>query len=307
MKGQESMFEAWERFNTLLKKCPNHGLSPGHQVSLFYNGCSDFIKSQLDFGSGGSFLDKEVDECKKMLQRLAYTSKGWSSGRDSSMPVASVVNSDAFNLLNQQVMLLNQKVDDLNLGVAHMGEPLHTMEDVNYVHQGGNQRNYSNYRPNNGGGNYQGYRAPFNAHPNLAYGNPNNVIQPPPPPPPCFPTSSGPTSGVANIPTSSKSSGDDVTHELLKALMEKTDGIMTHSTMRNDKVETSVVEVNTRLGALEHQVSQISQAVWQIHQPGQFPSTTIPNPEDCKAIYLRSGTSYERPPMPEVEAKEVPE
>ncbi|XP_042016156.1 uncharacterized protein LOC121764162 [Salvia splendens] len=66
-------------------------------------------------------------------------------------------------------------------------------------------------------------------------------------------------------------------------------------------------EVNTRLGALEHQVSQIAQAVGQIHQPGQFPSTTIPNPRDCKAIYLRSGTSYESPPMPEVEAKEVPE
>ncbi|XP_042021284.1 uncharacterized protein LOC121768798 isoform X1 [Salvia splendens] len=305
MKGQESMFEAWERFNALLKKCPNHGLSPGHQVSLFYNGCSEFIKSQLDFGSGGSFLDKGVEECKKMLQRLAYTSKGWSSGRDSSMPVASVVDSDAFNLLNQQMMLLNQKVDGLSLGVAPMGEPLHTVEDVNYVHQGGNQRNFYNYRPNNGGGNYQGYRSPFNAHPNLSYGNPNNAIQPPPPP--HFPTPSGSTSGAANVPTNSKPSSDDVTHELLKALMEKTDGIMTQSTKRIDKVETAVVEVTTRMGALEHQMSQIAQAVGQLHQPGQFPSNTIPNPKDCKAINLRSGTSYKSPPMPEKEAIVQPE
>ncbi|XP_042016328.1 uncharacterized protein LOC121764359 [Salvia splendens] len=305
MKGQESMFEAWERFNALLKKCPNHGLSPGHQVSLFYNGCSEFIKSQLDFGSGGSFLDKGVEECKKMLQRLAYTSKGWSSGRDSSMPVASVVDSDAFNLLNQQMMLLNQKVDGLSLGVAPMGEPLHTVEDVNYVHQGGNQRNLYNYRPNNGGGNYQGYRSPFNAHPNLSYGNPNNAIQPPPPP--RFPTPSGSTSGAANVPTNSKPSSDDVTHELLKALMEKTDGIMTQSTKRIDKVETAVVEVTTRMGALEHQMSQIAQAVGQLHQPGQFPSNTIPNPKDCKAINLRSGTSYKSPPMPEKEAIVQPE
>ncbi|XP_042009150.1 uncharacterized protein LOC121757716 [Salvia splendens] len=89
--------------------------------------------------------------------------------------------------------------------------------------------------------------------------------------------------------------------------MEKTDGIMTHSTMRIDRVETAVVEVTTRLGALEHQVSQIAQAVGKIRQPGQFPTTTIPNPKDCKVIYLRSGTSYESPPIPEVEAKEVPE
>ncbi|XP_042056035.1 uncharacterized protein LOC121800545 [Salvia splendens] len=142
MKVQESMFEAWKRFNILLKKCPNHGLSPGHQVSLFYNGCSEFTKSQLDFGSGGSFLDKGVDEYKKMLQRFAYTSKGWSSGLVGSMPVASVVDSDAFNLLNQQMMLLNQKVDGLSLGVALMGEPQPNIEDVNYIHQGGNQRNF---------------------------------------------------------------------------------------------------------------------------------------------------------------------
>ncbi|XP_042056459.1 uncharacterized protein LOC121801054 [Salvia splendens] len=54
-------------------------------------------------------------------------------------------------------------------------------------------------------------------------------------------------------------------------------------------------------------MSQIAQAVGQIHQSGQFPSTTVPNPKDCKTIYLRSGTSYECPPMPEVEANEVPE
>ncbi|XP_047979067.1 uncharacterized protein LOC125220986 [Salvia hispanica] len=257
MKSQESMFEAWERFNALLKKCPNHGLSPGHQVSLFYNGCSEFIKSQLDFGSRGSFLDKGVEECKKMLQRLAYTSKSWSSNRDGSMPVASVVDADAVNLLSLQLTMLNQKVDDL------------------------------------------GYRPPFNAHPNLSYGNSSNAIQPSP----SF--GFGASSGATNAPSTSKSSSD-VINELLKAIMEKTNGIMEHSTKRIDKVETLVVEVTTRLGALEHQVSQIAQAVGQIHQPGQFPSTTIANPKDCKIIYLRSETSYESPPMLEVETKEVP-
>ncbi|XP_047948862.1 uncharacterized protein LOC125194660 [Salvia hispanica] len=302
MKSQESMLEAWERFNALLKKCPNHGLSLGHQVSLFYNGCSEFIKSQLNFGSGGSFLGKGVDEFKKMLQRLAFTSKGWSANRDGSMPVASVVDADAVNLLSLQLMMLNQKVDDLSLGVAPIGGPQPPVEDVNYVHQGGNPRNFNNYRLNNGGGNYQGYRPPFNAHPNFSYGNPSNAIQPSPSPSPGF----GASSGATNVPSPSKSSSD-VTNELLKALMEKTDGIMTHSTMRIDKVKTAVVEVTTRLGALEHRVSQIAQAVGKIHQPGQFPSTTIPNPKDCKAIYLRSRTSYESPPMPEVETKEVPE
>ncbi|XP_042028318.1 uncharacterized protein LOC121775307 [Salvia splendens] len=183
------------------------------------------------------------------------------------MPVASVGDLDVFNLLNQQIMILNQKVDSISSGVAPIGEPQPTVENVNYIHQGGNQRNFNNYRPNNGSGNYKGYRSPLNAHPNLSYGNPSNAIQPPLPP------GFGASNGATNVPSPSRSSSD-VTNELLKSLMKKTDGIMTHSTMRIDKVETAVMEVNTRLGALEHQ---------------------------------RSGTSYESPLMPEVEAKEVPE
>ncbi|XP_047943457.1 uncharacterized protein LOC125190249 [Salvia hispanica] len=48
-------------------------------------------------------------------------------------------------------------------------------------------------------------------------------------------------------------------------------------------------------------MSQISQAVGIQHQPGQFPSHTIVNPndcKDCKAINLRNGKIYEGSTMP---------
>ena len=38
--------------------------------------------------------------------------------------------------------------------------------------------NFNNYRPNQGGGNYNHYGN--KVHLNLSYGNPNNVLQPPP-------------------------------------------------------------------------------------------------------------------------------
>ncbi|XP_042032320.1 uncharacterized protein LOC121779034 [Salvia splendens] len=54
----------------------------------------------------------------------------------------------------------------------------------------------------------------------------------------------------------------------------------------------------THLKNIDTQISQISQTVSTITQPGKFPSNTIINPKDCKAVQLRSGKSYDGPAMP---------
>ncbi|XP_042030641.1 uncharacterized protein LOC121777440 [Salvia splendens] len=45
-------------------------------------------------------------------------------------------------------------------------------------------------------------------------------------------------------------------------------------------------------------LNQISQIVSTITQSGKFPSNTIINPKECKAVHLRSGTVYEAPSLP---------
>ncbi|XP_042043433.1 uncharacterized protein LOC121788904 [Salvia splendens] len=82
---------------------------------------------------------------------------------------------------------------------------------------------------------------------------------------------------------------------------------MKHTNQRLEKVENDVHSMTVHMKSLEMQMSQIAQAVSSQHKPGQFPGQPNVNPKDCKAIYLRSVTSYESPPMPEVEAKKVPE
>ena len=34
----ESLYDAWERFKDLLRKCPYHGIPPWVQIQTFYNG-----------------------------------------------------------------------------------------------------------------------------------------------------------------------------------------------------------------------------------------------------------------------------
>ncbi|KAL1568440.1 hypothetical protein AAHA92_00055 [Salvia divinorum] len=79
---------------------------------------------------------------------------------------------------------------------------------------------------------------------------------------------------------------------------------MANSNKRLEKVETEVQSLSTHMKSIDNQISPIAQAVSNQHIPGQFPWQPKVNPKDCKTIHLRSGTSYESPPMPETAAEQ---
>ncbi|GJZ75473.1 reverse transcriptase domain-containing protein [Tanacetum coccineum] len=54
----ESFYEAWDRFNDLLRVCPYHGFSELHQVDTFYNALNANDQDSLNSAAGGNFLDK---------------------------------------------------------------------------------------------------------------------------------------------------------------------------------------------------------------------------------------------------------
>ncbi|XP_042023014.1 uncharacterized protein LOC121770332 [Salvia splendens] len=121
-------------------------------------------------------------------------------------------------------------------------------------------------------------------HPNLSYGNPNNALQPPP----GFTVSDG----VVNDPKKM------TTEDILKSFMLQSNKLIEQNNHRMGKVETDVQSMATHLKNIDTQINQISQTVSTITQSGKFPSNTIINPKDCKAVQLRSGKCYEGPAMP---------
>ncbi|KAF7832384.1 uncharacterized protein G2W53_014717 [Senna tora] len=64
----ESLYEAWERFKELLRKCPHHGLPKWLQVQTFYNGLSSEIRTSIDAAAG--------------REGGGYGFLGWSYGRE---------------------------------------------------------------------------------------------------------------------------------------------------------------------------------------------------------------------------------
>ncbi|XP_047943010.1 uncharacterized protein LOC125189824 [Salvia hispanica] len=280
MTPAETIRDAWGRFKALLKRCPDHGLSPTVQVIIFFKGCIPEAQRELNLSAGGNLLKKGEEEALEVIEELASSDEGWSNERSKVHRVASIMDHDTMSTLSDKLDALTMKFDCMAMGQPSQ-ESQGNIEDANYVQQWGN-RYYNNSRPkfNSGGYNQYGNKG----HPNLSYGNPNNALQPPP----GFTVSDG----MVNDPKKM------TTEDILKSFMLQSNKVMEQNNQRMEKVETDVQGMATHLKNIDVQISQISQTVSTLTQPGKFPSTTIVNPKDCKAINMRSGTSYEGPSMP---------
>nr|GEY40022.1 reverse transcriptase domain-containing protein [Tanacetum cinerariifolium] len=64
----ESFFEAWDRFDDLLRACPHHRFSELHQLDTFYNALNVNDQDSLNSAAGGKFLDKMPRECLKIIE-----------------------------------------------------------------------------------------------------------------------------------------------------------------------------------------------------------------------------------------------
>nr|GEW22971.1 reverse transcriptase domain-containing protein [Tanacetum cinerariifolium] len=67
----ESFYEAWDRFNDLLRACPHHGIFELHQLDTFYNAMNVNDQDSLNSAAGENFLDKMPRECLKIIESKA--------------------------------------------------------------------------------------------------------------------------------------------------------------------------------------------------------------------------------------------
>ncbi|GJS55890.1 reverse transcriptase domain-containing protein [Tanacetum coccineum] len=65
----ETFYEAWYRFNELLRACPHHGFSELHQLDTFYNALNSNDQDSLNSAAGGNFLDKMPRDCLRIIER----------------------------------------------------------------------------------------------------------------------------------------------------------------------------------------------------------------------------------------------
>lgn len=67
----ESLYNAWERFKKLLRKCPHHGIPCCIQLETFYNGLNSSTRLMVYASANGALLSKSYNEAYDILERMA--------------------------------------------------------------------------------------------------------------------------------------------------------------------------------------------------------------------------------------------
>jgi hypothetical protein len=75
----ELLYEAWERFNDILRNCPHHRLETWLQVSSFYNGLNTQERQTLDATVGGIFRNKTPQEVYDLIEEIAMNIYQWTN------------------------------------------------------------------------------------------------------------------------------------------------------------------------------------------------------------------------------------
>jgi len=62
----ESLYEAWERYKEMLRKCPHHGMPDWMVINTFYNGLGWQSRPIVDDVAGGALWTKSYEEAYEL-------------------------------------------------------------------------------------------------------------------------------------------------------------------------------------------------------------------------------------------------
>src|SRR5256886_7154548 len=298
----ETLYEAWERYKDLLRKCPNHELPKWVQVQTFYNGSLPTTQETIDAASGGPLNNKTLEEAEELIETLA--SNHYAKSRERARKQVGVYEVDQSTAFAAQMTAMQQQLNQISQKIntpakvcelcnvqghstseCQVGNPFAQTEQANYLNfQRGQGNSYGSPYPHNYIPNWR------TQHPNLSWSN-NNAHQP-------QHNQNAQQQQSYNAPEK-KSNIED----MLSKMMSKIDKTTEQMEKRLEINEIKTQNHDATLKSLERQMGQIHGMLSQ-RQPGQFPSDTERNPkEQVNAILLRSGKQLEEK-LPEVEEKE---
>ncbi|GJT72257.1 reverse transcriptase domain-containing protein [Tanacetum coccineum] len=73
----ESVFEAWERFKSCLRKCPDHRILLLNQILTFYYGITMIDQERLMVAAGGNFMRKTPQEPYDLIENMTHHHFQW--------------------------------------------------------------------------------------------------------------------------------------------------------------------------------------------------------------------------------------
>ncbi|KAL0416263.1 UNVERIFIED_CONTAM: hypothetical protein Slati_3458200 [Sesamum latifolium] len=99
---RESLYDAWERFKSMLRKCPHHELPVWRQVQTFYNGVTLANRATIDAAAGGTIMKKLPSEAFNIIDEIATNLYSYGQERADKRP-ADIHSIDAVSALSAQM------------------------------------------------------------------------------------------------------------------------------------------------------------------------------------------------------------
>ncbi|GJS32232.1 hypothetical protein Tco_0530614 [Tanacetum coccineum] len=117
-EGDESLYQAWERYNDLLYKCPTHDINSHQKVNIFYKGLSTMNRQLLD--SQGPIPGMTPAQALTAIQTMADHSQKWHD-RMTSGNIGSSSSNDG-------LAALVSKLDNLGRDMKKLKESVHAIQ-----------------------------------------------------------------------------------------------------------------------------------------------------------------------------------
>ncbi|XP_019429801.1 PREDICTED: uncharacterized protein LOC109337307 [Lupinus angustifolius] len=153
---EEAFYEAWERFQLLLRKCPNHGFENIDQLNILCNGLKPKTKMILDAAAGGTMMAVDAEKATRVITALCAIDRQAQHNRRTMQKkgVLDLSTSDAIlaqnKILTQQIEVIRCDFCGGNHVTGQYSMPIHQLEEeVQYVHNQPRQGNFSNNPPFN--------------------------------------------------------------------------------------------------------------------------------------------------------------
>nr|XP_017239488.1 PREDICTED: uncharacterized protein LOC108212272 [Daucus carota subsp. sativus] len=303
----EGLYQAWERYKALLRKCPHHGYEEWMVLSTFFGALNSDIRLSLNVAAGGNFKKAHVHQAKALLEELASNNYAWAPSGTSS--VKSAQDTEMMNLLTLKLDALTQEVRGQKASVNAISSPMEGYMDPNvnqhsYTQQFSDEASFIQGRQSWYVQNNSYYNPNQRPNNNLSYNN-NHVVNPSyaapkqNPPPGFQPRQQYQSQQQFQPPPNDKKEPADWEVALGKMIQGTTRAFANIKT-RFEKVESRIDQIASSQKMLKMQIGQIANKVG-VREQGSLPSQPDVNVnEHCKAITLRSGRE-----LPEVKAPQL--
>ncbi|XP_052116512.1 uncharacterized protein LOC127746651 [Arachis duranensis] len=197
-QDRETLYEAWERFKDLTRRCPPEMFNEWVKLHIFYEGLSYEVKKAVDHSSGGSLNKKKtIEEAIYVIKTVSENEYFYASERTQKKGVLELNSVDALLALNKaiaaQIAALTNRMEVNQASVIHDQTPQQEgnaleskgdWEQANYVHNSSrtpydpHSKTYSprNHRPYHNSQNTS-YHNNQPIHNNLNQDTPSSTMQ----------------------------------------------------------------------------------------------------------------------------------